>query len=89
LSITYIAIFLIKVVIAEKKIGNSFSSESATQIRPLTFIEEANCQSFNDIKVDSNSADYVRNERYVFNIRGKKVFEYTDSLIDEIRTLKV
>ncbi len=38
----------------------------------IEFIEEAEWQNFNDMKVDFNSVDYVSNERYVFNIRGNK-----------------
>lgn len=30
----------------------------------------ANWKSFNDMRNDYNSVDYVKNQRYVFNIRG-------------------
>ena len=32
--------------------------------------ERANWNSLNDIRNDSNSVDYVKNQRYVFNIKG-------------------
>ena len=38
----------------------------------IDIVEEAEWQNLNDIKTDFNSADYVNNERYVFDIRGNK-----------------
>ncbi len=32
--------------------------------------ERASWNSLNDIRNDSNSVDYVKNQRYVFNIKG-------------------
>ena len=32
--------------------------------------EGAQWESFNDMRKDSNSVDYVKNQRYVFNIKG-------------------
>ena len=32
--------------------------------------ERAQWESFNDMRKDSNSVDYVKNQRYVFNIKG-------------------
>ena len=32
--------------------------------------ESAQWESFNDMRKDSNSVDYVKNQRYVFNIKG-------------------
>ena len=32
--------------------------------------DRANWSSLNDIRNDSNSVDYVKNQRYVFNIKG-------------------
>ena len=32
--------------------------------------ERANWNSLNDIRKDFNSVDYVKNQRYVFNIKG-------------------
>ena len=32
--------------------------------------ERAKWESFNDMRKDSNSVDYVKNQRYVFNIKG-------------------
>ena len=34
--------------------------------------EEANWESFNDVKKTFNTADFVGNKRVVFNIRGNK-----------------
>lgn len=33
-------------------------------------VSRANWESFNDIKKDFNSVDYVGNQHYVFNIKG-------------------
>lgn len=35
-------------------------------------VEKANWTNFNDIKRDFSSADYVGNQKYVFNIKGNK-----------------
>ena len=35
-------------------------------------VKDADWRSFQDIKNTFNSADYVGNERYVFNIKGNK-----------------
>ena len=35
-------------------------------------VKKANWNNFTDIKNDFNSADYVGNDRYVFNIKGNK-----------------
>ena len=32
--------------------------------------DRAQWESFNDMRKDSNSVDYVKNQRYVFNIKG-------------------
>lgn len=32
--------------------------------------ERAQWESFNDMRKDSNSVDYVKNQRYVFSIKG-------------------
>jgi len=37
----------------------------------IEFVEEAEWQNLNDIKADFNSVDYITNERFVFDIRGK------------------
>ena len=34
----------------------------------IEFVEDAEWQNLNDIKADFNSADYVSNERYAFDI---------------------
>lgn len=36
----------------------------------IDFVEEANWKSHNELKLDFPSADYVGNNRYVFNIQG-------------------
>ncbi len=40
--------------------------------RWVSIVEEADWKSHNDLKIDFPSADYVNNEKYVFNIRGNK-----------------
>jgi mRNA interferase HigB len=36
----------------------------------IVFVEEAKLKSHNELKLDFPSADYVGNNRYVFNIQG-------------------
>ncbi|MDR2146855.1 MAG: type II toxin-antitoxin system HigB family toxin [Tannerella sp.] len=36
----------------------------------IDFVEESEWQTHNDLKLDFPSADYVGNNRYVFNIQG-------------------
>lgn len=38
--------------------------------RWVEYIEKANWKNHNELKADFPSADYVRNSRYVFNIKG-------------------
>ncbi len=48
-------------------------ADSAKAIQKfIDIVEEAEWQNLNDIKTDFNSADYVTNERYVFDIGGNK-----------------
>ncbi|MBQ8069348.1 MAG: type II toxin-antitoxin system HigB family toxin [Bacteroidales bacterium] len=48
--------------------------------------ERANWNSLNDIRKDFNSVDYVKNQRYVFNIKGNDyrliaAIKFTPSLV--------
>lgn len=43
-------------------------------------------QSFRDIKEDFGSADYVGNDRYVFNIKGNK-YRLVAMIFFDIRTV--
>ena len=48
--------------------------------------ERANWNSLNDIRKDFNSVDYVKNQRYVFNIKGNDyrliaAIKFTHSLV--------
>ena len=36
----------------------------------IDFVEETEWKSHNQLKLDFSSADYIGNERYVFNIQG-------------------
>lgn len=62
--------------ILNKKILDSFASKhSDVRIaleRFINIIEEADWKSHSDVKRDFPSADYVCNQRYVFNIKGNK-----------------
>ena len=50
-------------------IKNHADAKNALQ-RWVSIVEKADWKSHADIKTDFPSADYVGNERYVFNIRG-------------------
>ena len=41
-------------------------------LRWKLIVEAANWGSLADVKQDFNSVDYVRNDRYVFNVKGNK-----------------
>ena len=41
-------------------------------LRWKLIVESADWSSFADVKQDFNSVDYVKNDRYVFNIKGNK-----------------
>jgi len=55
----------------EKFVAKHADSVKAMQ-KFIDIVEEAEWQSLTDIKADFNSADYITNERYVFDIRGNK-----------------
>jgi len=38
----------------------------------ISIVEESEWKSHNELKMDFPSADYVGNERYIFNIQGNK-----------------
>lgn len=41
-------------------------------LRWMRIVSEADWSSLSDIKQDFNSVDYVKNDRYVFNIKGNQ-----------------
>jgi len=53
----------------DKYITKHYDVSTALQ-RWIDFVEEAEWKSHNELKSDFPSADYVGNNRYVFNIRG-------------------
>lgn len=61
-------------VIIKKKTLDDFARRHADALLPLKAwyqkTDMANWSSFEDVKKDFPSADYVGNERYVFNIKG-------------------
>jgi len=61
-------------VIIKKKTLDNFALQHADALVPLKLwyqtTRKANWSSFTDVKKDFPSADYVGNERYVFNIKG-------------------
>lgn len=61
------------VIIATKTIRNYWEKNPASKL-PLqkwaSVVKNANWSSFNDVKKDFSTADYVGNDRIVFNIKG-------------------
>jgi len=53
----------------DKFIDKHANAESALQ-RWTNIVDEAKWKSYNELKMDFPSADYVGNERYIFNIQG-------------------
>ena len=53
----------------DKFVNKHADAESALQ-HWINIVEEAGWKSHNELKSDFPSADYVGNNRYVFNIRG-------------------
>ena len=55
----------------DKFVKKNADSAKAMQ-KFIDIVEEAEWQNLFDIKADFNTVDYVTNERYVFNVKGKK-----------------
>jgi len=51
-------------------------------------IKEANWESMNDIRKSFNSADYVGNDRYVFNIKGNR-YRLVAMFFFDVRTVYI
>lgn len=58
-------------VLLDKFVKKHADSTKVIQ-RFVDIVEEAEWQNLNDIKNNFNSADYVGNERYVFDVKGNK-----------------
>ena len=63
-------------VIFTKTRINKFGQIHADSLNPLhewyRIVSEANWSNINDVKKTFNSADYVGDERFVFNIKGNR-----------------
>ena len=47
-------------------------------------VSKAEWESFNDMRADFNSVDYVGNQHYVFNIKDRKQYDAIMARIDEL-----
>ncbi|WP_172914657.1 MULTISPECIES: type II toxin-antitoxin system HigB family toxin [Capnocytophaga] len=60
-------------IISKKAIVDFYTDHADSQTALSSWakkVEETDWSSFTDIKNDFNSADYVGNDRFVFNIKG-------------------
>lgn len=79
-------------VIISKSIIYRFCQKHAETIEPLnewyTKCKAADWRNFTELKNDFNSADFVGNDRYVFNIKGNK-FRLVAMIHFTIRTIYI
>ena len=79
-------------VIIAKSALTRFSEKHSGTIVPLMewydIVSEADWSNVNDVKQTFNSADYVGNERMVFNIKGNR-YRLVAAVIFSIRTVYI
>ena len=79
------------VVISKTKL-TEFGRDHADAVEALNEwwekTKEADWESLTDVKKTFNSVDYVGNDRYVFNIKGKK-YRLVAMIFFDIRTLYI
>ena len=77
-------------VIIAKAVLVRFASEHSSTIVPLMewydTVSDADWSNINDVKDTFRSADYVGNERFVFNIKGNR-YRIVAAVIFNIRTV--
>lgn len=79
-------------VVIAKTIIVDFGQVHADAAKPLNewwkIAKAGQWKSFNEIKKDFATADYVGNDRYVFNIKGKK-YRLVAMIFFDIRTIYI
>ncbi len=79
-------------VIIAKSALTRFSEKHSATIVPLMewydVVSEADWSNVNDVKQTFNSADYVGNERMVFNIKGNR-YRLVAAVLFSIRTVYI
>jgi mRNA interferase HigB len=79
-------------VIIAKSALTRFSEKHRDTVVPLMewydIVSEADWSNVNDVKQTFNSADYVGNERMVFNIKGNR-YRLVAAVIFSIRTVYI
>jgi mRNA interferase HigB len=79
-------------VIIAKSTLTRFATKHSDTLVPLLewydVVSDANWSNVHDVKQTFNSADYVGNERFVFNIKGNR-YRLVASVIFSIRTVYI
>lgn len=69
-----------------------YGQEHADSLKPLLdwyrITKQADWSNINDVKQTFNSADYVGNDRFVFNIKGNK-YRLVAVILFDIRTIYI
>jgi mRNA interferase HigB len=80
------------VVIIAKSALTKFAEKHSSTIVPLMewydIVSEADWSTVNDVKNTFKSADYVGNERFVFNIKGNR-YRLVATVVFKIRTVYI
>ena len=79
-------------IIIAKSTLTRFAANHSSTIVPLMewydIVSEADWSNINDVKMTFKNADYVGNERFVFNIKGNR-YRLVAAVIFSIRTVYI